>query len=517
MKTLFCIFLLCLFGSPAITAENRENVVILYYDDMGYGDFGANFKNPKSLTPNLDKFSEQAMRFTHGHSADGVCTPSRYAILTGRYAWRTRLKAGVLGGFSKPLMSKERFTIGTMFQNLGYETAMIGKWHIGMQFYGPNGQAVDLGNSKDALSKNKIDFSKKLTDTPADRGFDYYFGTSASLDMPPYLWIENHTCLTKGGLLKDGKVDFSQATPAKNSDLQEGKSSNGRPGTYDPTFVGSDYLEIQAARIANYFEERATDKKPFFLYIPMPAPHKPWALQEKFKGKAGFTYGDYLIQTDHYTGVILDALKSNGLEGNTIFFVSSDNGPETSAFSTSQKVGHDANGPFKGMKRDNWEGGTRVPFLVRWPGKIKPGVTNHACWQGDFMGTMAEHFGVKLEGDQAEDAESFLPILMGKSMPVNRRPGFIEHSSGGQLAIIDSSGEWKLLDGTGGGGNRKSADSENNTINNAKGKIGESPRQLYNLNNDPGEKNNLLLNPTPEMLAKEKELVKMLQEIRRND
>ncbi|MEX0324261.1 MAG: arylsulfatase [Puniceicoccaceae bacterium] len=516
------ITIITLLMAICSSAADRPNVLLIYYDDMGYGDFGANFpSNSKSLTPSLDKFAEGALRFTNGHSADGVCSPSRYSLLTGRYSWRTSLKQGVTGGYSKTFMAADRFTIGKMFQEYGYTTAMVGKWHIGMQFYSPDGEPVDLGNKADVLQKNLIDFSKPVDDTPFHRGgFDYYFGTPASLDMPPYAWLESQKgkvhMLTKGGIVRNGVVDFSKARIATNQDLAEGKRF-GRAGVNDPDFVFADYLQVQSAKVNQILRKRKKDREPFFIYVPMPAPHTPHTVQKQFEGSAGWTYGDYVVQTDFYTGEILKALGDpgdpNSLAANTIVFITSDNGPENGAFKGSLKEGHDANGPWAGRKRDNYEGGTRVPFLVRWPGKVQPGTTTHPCWQGDFMATMADVLGFKLAKHEAPDAESFLPVLQGKPMPKARRDGFIQHSSRGQFAIVDKTGEWKLIDGTGGGGNNPTCDADNNESL-ERGIVRGTPRQLFNLMKDPGESVNLLLDPTPEVLKKEQELYALLNRIR---
>lgn len=524
---------------PALWAGNlnkaKPNVVLIYFDDMGYGDMGANgasglkipadskFLDPsvQTITPNLDRFAEGAMRFTNGHSSDGVCSPSRYSLMTGRYSWRTSLKKGVTGGYSKTFMKADCFTIGKMFQQQGYKTAMVGKWHIGMQFYSPAGEPVDLGNNPKVLEQNLIDFSKPVMDTPYHQGgFDYFFGTPASLDMPPYAWLESRNgqvhLLCRGGLVQEGNVDFSQARIAKNSDLAEGKRA-ARPGVNDPAFVFEDYLQIQAQKVSDIIAERKQDGAPFFIYVPMPAPHTPHTVQEKFKGSAGWTYGDYVVQADHYAGQIVKALgdpkDSRNLAANTVVFITSDNGPESGAFLKSLDANHDANGPWAGRKRDNYEGGTRVPFMVRWPGKVTPGTTDHPCWQGDFLATMADVLGYKLGADEAPDAESFLPVLAGKPMPKGRRAAFIQHSSKGQFAIVDHTGEWKLIDGTGGGGNKTTCDADNgNTL-----KIGTvcgTPRQLFNLKKDPGERVNLLSDPSAAAKAKEQELYDLLNRIR---
>ncbi|WP_372808920.1 sulfatase-like hydrolase/transferase, partial [Pontiella sp.] len=509
---------------------DKPNVLLIYYDDMGYSDVGAYDTNQVSYTPHLDAFAAEGMRFTAGHSADAVCTPSRYALMTGRYCWRTSLKTHVLGGYSSPLMAADRLTIGKMFQDLGYETAMVGKWHVGMQFYAPDGSAVSLGNDSDVLGTNtastaddEIDFSLPLTRTPNANGFDYYFGTAASLDMPPYTWIENQTVLFKGGLVTNGTVVFSQARPAVNGDFLEGEPigavNNVRDGVYDPNFVCSDYLQVQAAKVAEILALRAADDEPFFIYVPVPAPHLPWAVQEAFSGTAPFAYGDYLAQTDHYTGQILDALADRGLAGNTVVLITSDNGPSKNAMPSSLSNGHDCNGPFRGQKLDNWEGGTRVPFMIRWPALIAPGATTtHFCWQGDFLATMAEFLNYDLTPDQAPDAESFLSVLKGEAMPAARRPATIQHAYNGQCAIVDQDGVWKLLDGTGGNGSN-SYDSQNNPLTSAEaaGVIFGSPRQLFNLSTDPGEDHNLLsTTPTQAALDKEAQLYALLNEIRGN-
>jgi len=298
----------------------KPNVIFFYYDDMGFSDMGVYRTNPTnaSLTPNLDAFAADALRFTAGHSADAVCTPSRYAHLTGRYTWRSSLKSEVTQGYTRSILEDGRFTFPTMFKSLGYHTSMVGKWHIGMQFFDPNG--------------------------------------AASLDMPPYLWIENDQPLVKGGVVVGGggsvkgggTVDFSQAVPATNAALDEGgpvrvgpSSQTLRNGAFDPDFVVNDYMQVQAAKVAEILADRAADSEPFYIYIPIPAPHSPWAIQPAFVGDAGFSYGDYLRQTDYYTGQILDALEDpdgnpntdDSLAGNTVVFVSSDNGPERFAMS----------------------------------------------------------------------------------------------------------------------------------------------------------------------------------------
>ena len=428
-------------------------------------------------------------------------------------------------------MAADRFTIGEMFQTQGYHTSMVGKWHNGMQFFSPNGTPVDLGNNNNVLGTNinatsddLIDFSIPLTNTPTTNGFDYFFGTSASLDMPPYAWIENETLLFRGGIVTGNGVDFSQARPATNADLLEGQpvdAVNGvRAGAYDPTFIVSDYLEIQAAKVSDIIEERSAVNDPFFIYVPFPAPHRPWSVAQDFNGSAGYLYGDYIAQTDHFTGVILDTLEQSGLAENTIVVMSSDNGPELSGARETLNVGRDSNGPFRGVKRDNWEGGTRVPFTIRWPGRVEPGsVSAQAVSQVDLLATLSEVLGRELDSGEAPDSESFLAVLDGFDKPQARRSGFIQHSVDGQFALVDQDGVWKLIDGTGGAGNRNRTttyDADNQIIENPDGVIRGNPQQLFDLVFDIGERNNLLLSPDVDALSKQAELNATLDDIRGN-
>lgn len=529
--------------------NKKPNVIILYFDDMGYGDLGANGKtalkipkdckflnpNKKTLTPNLDKFASEIMRFTNGHSSDGVCSPSRYSLVTGKYSWRTSLKRGVTGGYSPTFMDADTFTIGTLFQNVGYKTAMIGKWHIGMTFFDSEGKPYShKGNDPNAMANGYVDFSKEVKDTPAHRGFDYWFGTPASLDMPPYAWLESKNgkvnVLYKGAIVTNDKVDFSQAQIATNSNFvvfQKNEGVHARGGAKDPSFVFEDYLQIQAQKVKNLIHTYQQENVPFMMYIPMPAPHEPHAVQDKFKGSTGYEYGDYLVQTDFYAGQIIEALGDpsdpNSLASNTVVLITSDNGPEQGAFYRSLKLNHDANGPWAGIKRDNYEGGTRVPFMVRWPTIANPGITNEVCLQGDIVATMASYLKYELTEEQAPDSESFLSILKGKRKPKKGRTGIVEHSSRGQFAFVDKKGEWKLMDGTGGGGNKTTVDANNNKILKF-GELRGKPRQLFNLKKDPGETDNLLIDdpqnpndnndPTKAALQKEIELYEHLNHIR---
>lgn len=522
MKIVVTLLAGLLFTAAVVEAGNldpkKPNVMILYFDDLGYGDVGVyqptenqysekmGFlkRQQKSLTPNLDEFAAQGVKYNHAHSASGVCTPSRYALLTGEYAWRTGLKRGVTFGYSPTIMEPGTETIASMLKKQGYQTAMVGKWHIGMQFYDFDGKPVNnVKRQKTILSDRLIDFSKPLTDTPYHAGFDYYFGTTASLDMPPYAWVESNSktnkvhMLSRGAITSGDNVDFDQARIVKNSDLIEGpvKGVRTRPGIQDPSFVLADYMEVQAAKVKELMAKYEKSDKPFFIYVPVPAPHTPHVIQPQFEGLTGFEYGDYLVQSDYYAGQIIGALGDpndpSSLASNTLVLVTSDNGPEVVAQRTSLAEDHDPNGPFKGIKRDNWEGGTRVPFMVRWPNKITPRETNQLVWQGDFMATVADYVESPYLQD-IPDAKSFLANLVGRSNDKRKRPGIIEHSSGGQFAIVEPNGVWKLVDGRYAGSLRYSWDYRNQYFEMPKGKQPKI-QQLYNLALDPGETNNLLV------------------------
>ena len=508
VQTLLAAGLGVVLGVCGASAGNldpaKPNVIMIYLDDLGYGDMGAYNPSETSLTPNMDTLASEGMRFTAGHSGSAVCSPSRYGILTGRYSWRSRLKSGVLNGYSRPLIENGELTIAEMFQSQGYTTAAYGKWHLGMQWYDKSGDATD--GSGHGTTTNQVDLAHALTGGPTAIGFDTYYGISASLDMTPYAWIEDDRVLFDGAPATND-VGFIMDNPG------------GRNGITDPNFTTRGVLPGIVEKTTNFLAARAVDSEPFFIYVPFSSPHTPHHVNAQFVGYTNFNYGDFVIETDHWVGEILDALDDpdgnpgtdDSMASNTVVFLTSDNGPETGAYTQSRSNGHDANGPWRGVKRDNWEGGTRVPFVVRWPGKVTPGsATAHPCWQGDFFATMADALSYDLGEDDAPDAESFLPILLGNSMPTNGRPGFVEHSSNGQFAIVDKNGEWKLLEGTGGGGNSTSYDADDVNISSAKGTIGGTPYQLFNLLLDPGERTNVV----SENAAKESELLDLLVAIR---
>jgi arylsulfatase A len=435
---------------------DKPNIIYILTDDLGYGDPGIYNPESKIPTPNIDRIARQGMRFTNAHTPSSVCTPTRYSVLTGRYAWRSRLKSGVLHGSDPTLIEPGRETVQFMLQKAGYTTAGIGKWHLG------------LGDA------DKTDYSKPLRPGPISSGFDYYFGIPASLDMPPYLFFENET-------------PVQQAT-----EMGKGKRIKGRKGLIAPDFEQIETNPVLTQRVITYLEKRAENPdKPFFLYMPMPAPHKPWVPAPQFKGKSqAGDYGDFTYQTDFHIGQVDAALKRLGLAENTILVITSDNGAHWRPHEI-EKYQHKANGNWRGMKASIYEGGHRVPFIVRWPGKVQTNSVNDTNISlVDLMATVAAINGIALSENAAEDSHNMLPTLLGQKTPI--REATVYHAVGGMFAI--QKGDWKFVDGKGSGGFASLADRELKKTNPKKFQELRAklpPVQLYDLAKDPGETTNL--------------------------
>lgn len=473
-----CALTLLVSIAPAQNLDPRKpNVVVIYADDLGYGDVGA--YNPAGLvpTPHMDALRAQGMMFTRAHSASGVCTPSRYSLLTGRYSWRLAtdgiLPSGVTWDYSTPVIQDHETTIGDVLQQQGYHTACFGKWHLGMQHFDRNGIPF-TGTRTTINDPSKIDMTR-VEQTVVDRGFDYFWGMPNTINIAPYCWMENDTILFQGA-----PVTTNSPWQVKNDAL------------WEPGFEQIDASPVMISNAVTHIAAQATNAEPFFVYVSLFSPHKPWVVTPAFDGSVGYTYGDFVRLTDHWVGQVVDAIDNSGVSSNTLVILTSDNGPETSAFTGSRTFGHDSNGPLKGVKRDSWEGGTRVPFIARWPGVVATNSTSgELVWQGDIFATIAEHLGTNLAASVAPDAESFLPILQGNPMPTNRRPSVAIASIDNQLSLCTVDG-WKLIDGTGGGGNGTSYDADNVNIASAHGTIGGSPKQLFDLTTDLGERTNLV-------------------------
>ena len=441
-------FLLTILLGAAL-AQAKPNIVVILADDLGVGDVACYYDKGKIKTPNLDALAAAGMRFTDGHSNASVCTPTRYGVLTGRYCWRSRLKRGVLNGYSQALIEEDRATVASVLQEAGYRTACIGKWHLGM----------NIGKSG-----GKWDYDGKIERGPTTVGFDTFLGITASLDMPPYALVKDDRFIQK----PDGEFEAVK----KQLDYIRG-------GAISSEFKHVDYLPLVAEQAEEFIAKQAGKDAPFFLYLPLPSPHKPVIPNEDFQGSSGIgQYGDYVVETDWAVGRVMAALKKAGVERNTMVVFTSDNAsfavPE--AYETIQK-GHRVNGDFRGQKTDVLEGGHRVPFMISWPEKMAGGqVSDQVICTTDIMATCVAAAGLSLPQGSAEDSVDFMPVLEGNHQDGALREFTIHHSGSGMFAL--RKGDWKLIAGKGSGGRTRMPKSA-------------ARIQLYNLKDDPGETTNL--------------------------
>ncbi|MDQ3622446.1 MAG: arylsulfatase [Verrucomicrobiota bacterium] len=436
LTTLALLALLC---GQSIAAQ-RPNIVYILADDLGYGD--VKVLNPgrgKIATPHLDRLAAQGMTFTDAHSGSSVCTPTRYGLLTGRYAWRTRLQSSVLSDYVEPLIAADRLTVPGLLKQQGYHTACIGKWHLG---YTIEGGARDGSNEKGALMGAPL--GAVTRDGPVTRGFDTFFGF-------------HHARMMKSLFEQEHVTQFIEPV---------------------------DMLPALAKRAAAYIGERAKSGQPFFLYLPLNSPHTPIVPAKEWQGKSGLgDYGDFVMETDWAVGEALAALDAAGIANDTLVFFTADNGCSPQAGTNKlEQQGHFASAQFRGYKADIWDGGHRVPFFARWPGKIKAGAQNdQLICLTDLMGTCAEILGVKLPENAGEDSVSLLPALLGTESKALRQ-SVVHHSINGRFAVRE--GRWKLCLCPGSGGWAKPADAD-------AAKQGLPPVQLYDLSTDIAETRNV--------------------------
>jgi arylsulfatase A-like enzyme len=454
----------CLLALP-LPAATKPNVLFILADDMGVGDVSA--YNPRSAwrTPHLDRLAAQGIRFTDAHSGSALCTPSRYAFLTGRYAWRSALKQGVLQGYHPPLVEPGRLTVAAFLRAQGYAAAAVGKWHLG------------LGWARTGPALENVDFAKPFAGGPLALGFDRFFGISASLDMPPYVW------------LRDDRA--TRVPTATIGDSPAPKLWRGGP-------IGDDFkMDDVQTRFTDeaiaFLGDRAAarDGKPFFLYLPYASPHTPVLPTGEFVGKTGTTpYGDFVAQLDADVGRLLAALDRHGLAENTLVIFTADNGfAPPGGLDGLQKIGHDPSAGLRGVKADLFEGGHRVPFIARWPAVARGGTVSTALvGQLDLFATCADALGVPLPAGAAEDSVSFLPVLRGEKPTV--RTTLVNHSGEGRFAIRE--GKWKLLLWPGSGGWSHPTPNPSQWLKVEKADLSKFPPfQLYDLDADPAEKTNL--------------------------
>jgi len=446
----------------------RPNIVYLLADDMGIGDVSALNSHCAWKTPNIDRLAREGTAFTDAHSASGVCTPSRYALLTGRYSWRGSMKRGVLNGYSPALIEPGRITVADLLRAQGYATAMIGKWHLGLDWTRTGPGTAD------------IDYTKPFAGGPAAHGFDFFYGIIASLDMPPYLYLENDRAVAA----PTGTIGDSPKPPMW------------RAGPISPDFHHDEVLPRFTEKAIAYISERsaARDAKPFFLYLALAAPHTPIMPTPEFAGNSGTNaYGDFVLQTDAVVGRILAALDDHGLAKDTLVIFTADNGCAPAANLEELKTfHHDPSAGNRGHKADIYEGGHRVPFVARWPGHTPAGARDaHLIGQLDLLATCADMLGVTLPDSAGEDSVSLLPLLRGE-LPAAPRETLVNHSNHGAFAIRQ--GKWKLCLCPGSGGwSYPNPDKDDTSW---------MPKyQLFDLDADPAEQTNLV-NEHPEIVQR---------------
>jgi len=437
--------------------RQRPNVVFIMADDMGYGDPACLNPDSKIPTPHMDRLAQEGMIFTDAHSGSAVCTPTRYGVLTGRYCWRSRLKKGVLNGYSRALIEPGRTTVASLLKTNGYRTGCVGKWHLGLTDTQP------------------ADYSKPLRPGPNEVGFDYWFGIPASLDMTPYVYLEN-------GLPTRPPTETVAGSPYP---------AFWRGGPIADDFKHEDVMPRITEQAVGFIDHCCQDHsdKPFFLYFPLTAPHTPWVpLERNHQQSQAGVYGDFVTLVDWTVGQILETLDAHGIADNTLVILTSDNGSHEAQIGKhnngvsvgSPNFGHEANYIYRGQKADVWDGGHRVPFLARWPEMVTPGGRcDMPICLTDLVATCAEIVDQTLPPETGEDSVSFLPYLKGGRPARPTREAIVHHSISGVFAL--RKGKWKFIDGVGSGG--------------WSGKGDGLPGQLYDMQADPQERNNLYSDP----------------------
>jgi arylsulfatase A len=489
LTLLTTLLLTPLAGLQSAPATARPNILILYADDMGYGDLGANNPASKIPTPQIDRLAAEGLRFTDGHSSSGICTPSRYAMLTGRHHWRDF--HGIAGAYDGPVFKPGQLTLPAMLRQQGYATACIGKWHLGMDW----DSIRKPDTPKKSIQHTDFDWTKRFPGGPVDYGFDYYFGDNV-INFPPYAWIENDrlvvppdTTLTRvPGQPKEGAWEC-------------------RPGPGRSDWDFDQVLPTLTRKGVEYIKSRKGKDQPFFLYFPLPSPHAPIVPSDAFDGKSkAGAYGDYVTETDDTCGQLLAALRDCGMESNTIVIFSADNGPEFHAYAREEKFDHWSSAPFRGVKRDIYEGGHHVPFVVKWPGVTKAGaVTDALISQVDFMATFAALLKLDLPRNAAEDSFDFEPWLKGETKTPPRST-MVHNTAAKYYAIRD--GDWLLVDAKSGYESHKPSPAWNK-----KHQMGPDDNQmvaLYNLKDDIGQRHNLAAEH-PEKVARLQSLLKKIR------
>lgn len=420
------------------SAADKPNIIYLICDDLGYGDVQCLApKTSRIPTPHADKLAAEGMIFTDAHSGSSVCSPTRYGIMTGRYSWRTRLQKGVVTGFAPSLIDAKRQTVAGFLKAQGYHTAAIGKWHLDFEYV--NGETGEKYKKKKNASPP---VGSRIPDGPIHRGFDYYHGFHHARNMKAV--IENDRVIEHDDVIN--------------------------------------MLPRLTKKSVEYIDSRAGKDQPFFLYLPLGSPHTPIVPTPEWQGKSGLgKYGDFVMQTDNVLGEVTAALKRHGMEQNTLIIFTSDNGCSKAAdIKGLARQGHLVSAHMRGSKADIWDGGHRIPFIVKWPGRVQAGSqSDQLICLTDLFATVSELVGSRVPESTCEDSVSFLPALSGKPI-VSTRKGVVHHSFSGHFAYRQS--DWKLILARGSGG--WTAPNEKKSKNEIEG-------QLYDLKADPSEQNNL--------------------------
>ncbi len=477
-KLLMALPLLAGVGCQSNSEPQKPNIIFIFADDMGYGDVSALNAEGKIPTPHLDKMVANGLNFTDAHTSSSVSTPSRYGALTGRYNWRSPLKENVVSGFAPPLILPGRETMASMLKKAGYATACIGKWHLGWDWDFKEPVTDFEGTSVETT--NMVNFDKPIKNGPIDIGFDYFYGHSCSLDIPPYVYVEN---------------DMPTSNPT------EYTQSKDRYGWWRKGITGDDFdhretLSHFTDKTIDYIESQASEESPFFVYLPYPAPHTPILPSEEWMGKSGLNpYADYVMMLDNEVGRLMAALEKLGMDENTIVVFSADNACSPAAkIGELHEKGHYPNYIYRGHKADLFEGGHRVPCIVQWKAGIEAGTESHQTMCiTDLYATFADIVGVPICDTEAEDSYNFNPVFNDPTYDTPIRQTTIHHSFDGEFAI--RMGDWKLLATASSGGWSAPRPGNLEALKDL------PPMQLYNLKTDPSETTNLV-NEHPEIAQK---------------
>ena len=472
MKLLRNAVLLTLFLSSYLHAQESKlpNVVILYADDMGVADVSYGDPAAKIQTPNIDRLAKQGMTFSDGHSSSGICTPSRFALLTGQHHWRRF--HGIVNAFGTSVFEEGEFTIARMFKQQGYQTGCFGKWHLGWDWDAI--RKPDVAKDKITLAES-YDWTKRFPGGPVDQGFDYYFG-DGTINFPPYCWIENDRFLT-----------IPTKPVIKSKPLAGGGGFRAGPMAAD--WNPYDILPTVSQKAVEWIEKQ-DGEQPFFVYLAFNSPHYPIVPNKEFQGtsQAGY-YGDFVIETDAMVGKVLAALEKKGVADNTLVIFTADNGTETHAFKRLEEFGQWSSGDFRGVKRDTYEGGHRVPFIAKWPGKIEAGSrSEEVVSQVDFAATFADIVGYQLGDDEGIDSYDLMPVLTGADYEQPLRVATVQNTSE-QAGYALRQGDWVYLNRSTGAAQKEKAFYLKHFGLTVFPK--DSPGLLFNLREDPRQSKDL--------------------------